>query len=158
RYSAVWTGDNASTWDHLALSIPMLTNLSISGVPFVGADIGGFTGSPDGELYTRWLHAPVLTPFVRTHSAIDTQMREPWSYGAAFERINRASIELRYQLLPYIYSVFAASESDGRGVMRPLWFAYPGDVKTYLLEDEFLSARTCWLRRSCISARIGAAC
>src|SRR3954470_8897825 len=51
RYSAVWTGDNASTWEHLALSIPMLTGMSVSGVPLVGADIGGFTGSPSAQLY-----------------------------------------------------------------------------------------------------------
>jgi alpha-glucosidase len=138
RYSAVWTGDNASTWDHLALSIPMLTNLSISGVPFVGADVGGFTGSPSGELYTRWLQAAVLTPFLRTHSAIDTEPREPWTYGASFEAINRATIELRYRVLPYLYTLFAQSEATGLPPIRPLWFEYPNDFATYLREDEFL--------------------
>jgi alpha-glucosidase len=138
RYSAVWTGDNASTWEHLALSIPMLTNLSISGVPFVGADVGGFTGSPSGELYTRWLQAAALTPFLRTHSAIDTAQREPWSYGTDFENINRATIELRYQLLPYLYTLSAESEASGLPPLRPLWFEYAHDVQTYLVEDEFL--------------------
>jgi alpha-glucosidase len=141
RYSAVWTGDNASTWEHLALSIPMLTNLSISGVPFVGADIGGFTGSPSGELYARWLQAAALTPFMRTHSAIDTEPREPWSYGADFEAINRKTIELRYRLLPYLYTLLAQSEAAGLPPMRPLWFAYPTDAAALLNDDEFLVGR-----------------
>src|SRR5687768_3070265 len=68
RFSAVWTGDNYASWDHLALSIPMLANLSVSGVPFVGGDVGGFNDRPSGELYTRWLQAAVLTPFLRSHS------------------------------------------------------------------------------------------
>ena len=141
RYSAVWTGDNASTWEHLALSIPMLTNLSISGVPFVGADIGGFTGAPSGELYTRWLQAAALTPFMRSHSAIDTPQREPWTHGAPFEAINRASIELRYVFLPYLYTLFAQSEASGIPPMRPLWFEYPRDPAALLRDDEFLVGR-----------------
>ena len=141
RYAAVWTGDNATSWEHLALSIPMLTNLSISGVPFVGADIGGFTGTPSAELYTRWLQAAALTPFFRTHSAIDTATREPWTWGANYERINRATIELRYRLLPYIYSLFAQNETAGMPPLRPLWFEYPHDVKSTLIEDEFLVGR-----------------
>jgi len=141
RFSAVWTGDNDATWDHLAMTIPMLTNLSVSGVPFVGADVGGFVETPSAELYTRWLQAAALTPFFRTHSAIDTEPREPWSFGADYEKINRESIELRYRMLPYLYTAFAAEEMDGEPVMRPLWFDYPHDVKTYLREDEFLAGR-----------------
>ena len=138
RYSAVWTGDNASTWDHLAMSIPMLANLSVSGVPFVGADIGGFTGSPSAELYTRWLQAAALTPFMRTHSAIDTAQREPWTFGGAYDEINRATIELRYRLLPYLYTLFSDSAATGVPPMRPLWFEYPRDVGSWQLQDEFL--------------------
>ena len=141
RYAAVWTGDNASTWDHLALSIPMLANLSVSGVPFVGADIGGFTGTPSAELYTRWLQAAALTPFMRTHSAIDTAPREPWTHGEKYEAINRASIELRYRLLPYLYTLFADSAATGMPPLRPLWFEYPRDVAAYQLADQFLLGR-----------------
>jgi alpha-glucosidase len=138
RYAAVWTGDNVASWEHLALTIPMLTNLSISGVPFVGADVGGFVGSPSAELYTRWLQAAALTPFFRTHAEIGSRDREPWSYGEEFERINRATIELRYQLLPYIYTLFAKNEASGQPVLRPLWFDHPNDLETLLLDDEFL--------------------
>jgi alpha-glucosidase len=141
RYSAVWTGDNVASWEHLALSIPMLCNLGISGVPFVGADVGGFSGEPSGELFTRWLQAAALTPFCRSHAEIGTGDQEPWSYGEEFEAINRASIELRYQLLPFLYSLFYDHEETGAPVMRPLWFEYPRDEQTYLIEDQFLVGR-----------------
>ena len=141
RYAAVWTGDNVASWEHLALTIPMLTNLSISGVPFVGADIGGYAGSPSAELYARWLQAASLTPFFRTHAEIGSADREPWSYGPEFERINRATLELRYRLLPYLYTLFAEHEANGDAVLRPLWFEYPADVRTYLLDDQFLLGR-----------------
>ena len=138
RYAAVWTGDNVSTWEHLALSIPMLCNLSVSGVPFVGTDIGGFAGEPSGELFARWLQAAALTPFCRAHSEIGTSDQEPWSYGEEFEGINRATIELRYQFLPYLYSLFHEHEQTGVPVMRPLWFDYPHDRRTYNVDDQFL--------------------
>lgn len=139
RYSAVWTGDNSANWSHLALTIPMLTGMSVSGIPFVGADAGGFMGGdPDAELYTRWLQAAALTPFFRVHSNDTSAAREPWMYGEEHEAINRATIELRYRLLPYLYSLFADSEKAGLPPMRPLWFAYPRDVAASLIEDEYL--------------------
>ncbi|ALK99353.2 TIM-barrel domain-containing protein [Massilia sp. WG5] len=138
RYAAVWTGDNSPSWSHLALSIPMLSNLSVSGVPFVGADVGGFMGSPSAELYARWLQAAALTPYFRTHSNDVSAAREPWAFGADYERINRATIELRYRLLPYLYTLFADSEQSGLPPMRPLWFAYPGDTRASLVDDQFL--------------------
>ncbi len=141
RYSAVWSGDNDATWDHLALTIPLLTNLSISGVSFVGADVGGFAATTTPELYTRWLQAAALTPFFRTHSANDTEQREPWTYGGDYERINRASIELRYRLLPYLYTLFAQNETSGLPPLRPLWFHYPQDVDAALIADEYLVGR-----------------
>ncbi|HEX8069153.1 MAG TPA: TIM-barrel domain-containing protein [Pyrinomonadaceae bacterium] len=141
RYSAVWTGDNVPSWEHLALSVPMLTNLSVSGVPFVGADVGGFAGSTTPELYARWLQAAALTPFCRTHSNNESAAREPWAFGDTYERINRASIELRYRLLPYLYTVFQEHTQNGVPVMRPLWFNYPADYAVYdppLALGEFL--------------------
>lgn len=141
RYSAVWTGDNVASWEHLRLTIPMLTNLSVSGVPFVGADVGGFAENPSGELYARWLQAAVLTPFLRSHSSAGTNNKEPWEYGEEFTKINRASVELRYQFLPYLYTLFYQHEQTGQPVLRPLWYEYPNDVKTYLRDDEYLVGR-----------------
>ena len=138
RFSAVWTGDNYASWDQLALTIPMLTNLSVSGVPFVGSDVGGFNDRPSGELYTRWLQAAALTPFLRSHSVGWSGNKEPWEYGDEFTPINRASIELRYKFLPYLYSLFYEHERTGHPVMRPLWYEFPDDKSTYLISDEYL--------------------
>ena len=138
RYSAVWTGDNYAGWEHLALSIPMLANMSVSGVPFVGADVGGFQDMPTGELYTRWLQAAALTPFLRSHSVGWVGNKEPWEFGDEFTRINRETVELRYQFLPYLYTLFREHERTGAPVMRPLWFEFPDDKSTYLVNDEYM--------------------
>jgi alpha-glucosidase len=138
RYSAVWTGDNYAGWEHLALTIPMLANMSVSGVPFVGADVGGFNDMPSGELYARWLQAAALTPFFRSHSVGWVANKEPWEFGEEFTRINRAAVELRYQFLPYLYTLFREHERSGAPVMRPLWYEYPRDKQTYLISDEFM--------------------
>jgi alpha-glucosidase len=141
RYSAIWTGDNVASWDHLRLSIPMLTNLGVSGVALVGADVGGFSGNPSPELYARWLQAAALTPFLRSHSENGSNPHEPYSFGPQFTDINRASVELRYRLLPYLYSLFREHTETGAPVMRPLWFEYPDDARTYLVEDQYLAGR-----------------
>jgi alpha-glucosidase len=141
RYSAVWTGDNVASWDHLRLSISMLLNLGVSGVPLVGSDVGGFSGNPSAELYARWLQAAALTPFLRSHSENGSNPHEPYSFGAEFTPINRASVELRYRLLPYLYTLFHEHTETGAPVMRPLWFEYPDDARTYLVEDQYLVGR-----------------
>ncbi len=141
RYSAIWTGDNVASWDHLRLSITMLLNLGVSGVPLVGSDVGGFSGNPTPELYTRWLQAAALTPFLRSHSEMGSNPHEPYSFPKEFTDINRASIELRYRLLPYLYTLFREHTETGAPLMRPLWFEYPDDQRTYLIEDEYLVGR-----------------
>jgi len=141
RYSAVWTGDNATSWDHLALTIPMLTNLGVSGVALVGADIGGFGGNPSPELYTRWLQAAALTPMMRSHVEKQHPDREPWMHDEPYTSINRKAIELRYQLLPHLVALFEEHRRTGAPVMRPMWFEYGTDVRTLLIEDQFMVGR-----------------
>ena len=138
RFSAIWTGDNYASWDQLAMTIPMLTNMSVSGVPFVGGDVGGFNDRPSGELYARWLQAAALTPFFRSHSVGWAGNKEPWEYGDEFTAINRSTVELRYKFLPYLYTLFKEHENTGAPIMRPLWYEFPADKKTYLVADEYL--------------------
>lgn len=138
RYAAVWTGDNSSTWDHLRLSLPEIMNLGISGLTQVGADIGGFVGSPSPELFTRWLEAGVFYPYCRTHTAYGTENQDPWSYGNRKEKINRSMIELRYRLMPYLYNAFHEAAETGLPVMRALLLDYPGDSLAVSQEGEFL--------------------
>jgi alpha-glucosidase len=138
RYAAAWTGDNTSNWEHLHLWIPMTLNFGLSGQPFAGPDIGGFSESPTPELYTRFLQGGVFSPLCRTHTAKGTKDQEPWSYGPKYEAINRRYIEMRYQLMPYIYTVFEEAARTGLPVMRPLALEYPTDRRTYRLDTQFL--------------------
>ena len=141
RYAAIWPGDNISSWTHLRATIPMLTGLGLSGVAFVGSDIGGFADTPSAELYTRWLQTGVFYPFMRTHTTLGTPDQEPWSYGTVHEAINRRFIELRYQMLPHIYNVMVEASTTGIPAMRPLVLEFPQDPATYGLDDEFMFGR-----------------
>jgi len=131
RYSAVWTGDNEATDEHMLLSARMVTGLGISGVSFTGSDVGGFMGNPTEQLFTRWMSLGVYTPLFRNHSAWDTKSKEPWSFGLNIERMVREMIIQRYRLLPYIYSVFHESTVSGLPVARSLAINYTFDEKVY---------------------------
>ena len=138
RHAAVWNGDVDSSWHHLAQSIPMFLNMGLSGVPFLGTDIGGFQFNATAELYVRWLQYAVFTPYMRAHTALGTDDHEPWAFGKEAEEIARESINLRYRLLPYVYSVFREAAGSGRPVMRTLASAFPGDARAYGISDQFL--------------------
>jgi alpha-glucosidase len=138
RYAAVWPGDNTSEWSSLRQSIPTLLGLGISGFSFVGSDIGGFVGAPSGELYTRWMQVAVFYPFMRSHSNLDSPDKEPWVFGHENEIINRHAIELRYELLPYIYNAMQQASQTGVPAMRPLFLDYPDDENVAKMNDEFL--------------------
>jgi alpha-glucosidase len=138
RYAAVWPGDNVSDWGHLRGSIATLMGMGLSGLAFVGSDIGGFSEAPTAELYTRWLQAGVFYPFMRSHTTFGTPDQEPWSYGTHHEAVNRRAIELRYELLPHIYNVMREASLTGLPALRPLLLEYPGDPNTYGIEDQFM--------------------
>ncbi|MFW0717026.1 glycoside hydrolase family 31 protein [Pedobacter sp. N23S346] len=137
RYASVWTGDNIATWEHLKIGNIQCQRLSVSGVPFCGTDIGGFSGEPDGELFTRWIQLGTFSPFMRAHSAGDTAEREPWSFGEFFEDINRKFIELRYRLMPYLYSVFWEHHRYGFPILRPLVMLEQENISNSFRQDEF---------------------
>lgn len=137
RYSSVWTGDNIATWEHLRIGTLQLQRLSVSGLSFCGTDIGGFTGEPDGELYTRWMQFGVFSPFMRVHSAGDTRDREPWSFGPEWEAICKKFIELRYKLLPYIYSTFWRQHKYKEPILRPIALLEQHKAQNLLREEEF---------------------
>ncbi|MCK4259218.1 MAG: glycoside hydrolase family 31 protein [Halanaerobiales bacterium] len=138
RIAAVWTGDNRSFWEHLALSIPMLTTLGMSGVTFAGGDIGGFGFDADPELFIRWMQLGICYPFCRAHSAVGTRDQEPWSYGQKIENIAKEYISLRYRLMPYFYNLFYRASKLGDPVMRPMVLEYQNDEKVHNLNDQFM--------------------
>jgi len=137
RYSSVWTGDNIASWEHLWLANIQSQRLSISGFSYVGSDIGGFIDTPDAELYARWIALGAFHPFFRTHSSGDHGDQEPWSFGDEATDLARKFIELRYRLLPYMYTAFWQYAQFGTPMLRPLVFLDQNDTNTYLRMAEF---------------------
>lgn len=137
RYSSVWTGDNVASWEHLWIGNIQCQRLSISGISFCGTDIGGFIGEPDGELFVRYIQMAVFHPFFRGHSSSDQGDKEPWAFGSSYEPLIRKAIELRYCLLPYIYTTFQQHVTKGTPMIRPLSFLNQHDHHTHMRQEEF---------------------
>lgn len=131
RFTTVWTGDNVASEDHLELGIRMLQGLGLSGIPFAGMDVGGFIGHPSPELFARWMQVGALTPFFRTHTHYGSQDQEPWSFGDEIEKINKATLQWRYQIIPYLYSLLWKSHQSGAPLIRPLFWHYQDDNRVY---------------------------
>ena len=138
RYAANWMGDNLARWDHLWLSIAMGSGFGISGQAFVGADIGGFLGDTQPELFLRWMQYGVLTPFCRNHSAIGNVDQYAWAFGSVIEDHLRTAIKLRYRLIPYLYACFLTASETGAPVQRPMIFDHQYDGTVRDLDDQYL--------------------
>ena len=138
RYVAKWTGDNMAEWSHLDIAQPMILALSISGMPFVGADVGGFFGNPEEELLVRWYQVGAFYPFFRAHAHIETKRREPWLFGDHNTQLIRKAIARRYTLLPLYYTIAFESMLTGEPYVRPLFMEYPNDATTFNVDDSFL--------------------
>ena len=158
RYAALWTGDNVASWEHLDIANRQCIRMAISGYSMVGTDIGGFVDDPSPELLTRWLQLAVFHPFMRIHSMGNNtdgaaeaeadevkkaeennrQDQEPWVHGKAHTKRNRKAIEMRYQLLPYIYTTFQQHTKTGRPTLRNLFFYDPSDPQCRKFSDQFM--------------------
>jgi alpha-glucosidase len=140
RYSAVWTGDNVAYDEHMLLGIRLVNSLGLTGVAFAGYDAGGFVGESNPKLFARWMSIASLSPFFRAHTMINTRDSEPWSYGEEVESICRNYIKFRYQLLPYIYSLFYDASNRGMPVQRSLAIDYTHDHRVYnhLYHNQYL--------------------
>jgi len=134
----MWTGDNSSWWEHLLMTIPMCCNMSLSGVSFVGADVGGFMDSADPELVARWTQMGAFMPLFRSHSMIRSAPQEPYALGEPYTSICRKYIKLRYRLLPYMYTLIRQCTQDGAPVMRPMVYDFPDDSSTHTMYDQFM--------------------
>ena len=131
RYSAVWTGDNVAYNEHMILGVRMVSNMGLGGIAFAGYDVGGFVGDATTKLFARWVSLGAFSPFFRGHSMINSRDTEPWAYGEEVEQISRNYIKFRYQLLPYIYSLFHDASQTGLPVQRSLAIDYPHNYKIY---------------------------
>jgi alpha-glucosidase len=131
RYAAVWTGDNTAKDEYLLGGALLNTQMGLSGVPFVGDDIGGYIGPASKELFTRWMQVGMFSPYARNHKEAYAQANEPWSFGEETEGIAKAFMEFRYRLMPYLYSAFYEASQTGMPIARSLCINYPFDEKVY---------------------------
>ncbi|WP_264537782.1 glycoside hydrolase family 31 protein [Flavobacterium sp. N1736] len=138
RYTSSWTGDNVATWEHLWIANIQVQRMSISGMGFTGSDIGGFAEQPTGELYARWIQLGVFHPFCRTHSSGDHGNQEPWAFDEEVINITRKFVSLRYQLLPYLYTMFWQYIEEGIPMLKPLVYYDQDDTQTHYRNDEFI--------------------
>jgi len=138
RYSSSWTGDNVASWEHLWIANIQMQRMSISGMGFTGSDIGGFAEQPSGELYARWIQLGVFHPFCRTHSSGDHGDQEPWAFDEEVTNIIRKFVNLRYQLLPYLYTMFWQYIEQGIPMLKPLVYYDQDDIQTHYRNDEFI--------------------
>jgi alpha-glucosidase len=162
RYAALWTGDSASSWDFLALNLPEVLNLGLSGVPISGCDIGGFAdsdgngntaasydnGIPTGnitnyELLTRWMHLGAFLPWYRNHyNGYIKAFQEPYRYGEPVPTNCRKYIELRYRMLQLHYDALYEWTQTGMPIARALFLNDAGDPQVYQhLDDQFFVGR-----------------
>lgn len=138
RYSSVWTGDNISLWSQMRMSISMNANLGISGFSFVGNDVSGFGLDSSEELFIRWMEMGPFIPIFRNHSNMYTRRQEPWAFGPRAEKIAKKSIELRYELLPYIYDLYYISNKEGLPIFRPMIMEYEKDMNLLNMREQFM--------------------
>jgi len=131
RYAATWTGDNVASDEHMLAGVRLVNSLAMSGVSFSGYDVGGFCGEASKALFARWLSIAIFSPLLRTHSMINTKDAEPWSFGEEVEEVAKNYIQLRYRLLPTIYSSFNQSANFGIPIVKPLAVDYPFDENIY---------------------------
>lgn len=126
RYAATWTGDNASSWQHLKMGIHQLLNLGMSGFSFAGNDVGGYAGEhPSPELLTRWFQIGAFTPLFRAHAETNRPAQEPWVGDATHVEIRRRFIEERYRLMPYFYAAAEENSRSGIPMLRPVFLNIP---------------------------------
>jgi alpha-glucosidase (family GH31 glycosyl hydrolase) len=164
RYAAfLWSGDVQSRWETLKNHVPIGINSGLSGIPYWGSDIGGFVPTQEytGELYVRWFQFAAFNPLFRSHGR-DWRLHMPWGWNtgeigypetpnyhpdpselhnAAIEPICKKYLELRYQLMPYLYSAVKETCETGVPIIRSLWLHYPADDAAVARGDQYLYGR-----------------
>ena len=135
RYPVHWGGDSRATFGHMASSLRGGLNLILSGFAYWSHDIGGYIHESEPALYARWAQFGLFCSHARAHG---TTPREPWAFGEEVEAIFTKYVNLRYRLLPYIYSCAARAAASGRPVMRPLLLDYQDDPTAHTLDLQYL--------------------
>lgn len=129
--AAAWTGDISPTWSNLQRTPVVLMNWGLASMPYATCDTGGFAGETSAELLTRWMQLSVFSPIMRVHSTLDATPHWPFLWGEPYASTMRDALNLRYQLLPYHYSLaYQQTRTGTLRLMRPLFFDYAQDENT----------------------------
>lgn len=138
RYGGTWSGNVATGWSGLRVSLALVLGLGLCGVPYSGPDIGGYDGAPSAELYTRWFQMAAYLPLFRTHSDKWAGRREPWEFGPRVLEHCRSAMAERERLMPYFLTLSHLAHRTGAPYVRPLWWQHPRDRALRECEDAFL--------------------
>lgn len=139
RYPLHWSGDGLARFEDLACVLRAALSFGLSGFPFYSHDIGGFSGLPDAALYVRWAQFGLFSSHARCHGV---PPREPWAYGEEAEAIFRRYAELRYRLLPYIFSEAVVCGQTSAPFLRPLVLDWQNDPNVFTIDDQYLFGRS----------------
>uniref|UniRef100_A0A672H6P9 Lysosomal alpha-glucosidase n=1 Tax=Salarias fasciatus TaxID=181472 RepID=A0A672H6P9_SALFA len=138
HFSGVWTGDVRSDWEQLRFSIPAVLQFSLFGVPLAGADVCGFEGNTTEELCVRWMQLGAFYPFMRNHNDRANAPQEPYVFGQKAQAAMRSAVNLRYSLLPFLYTLFHHAHTSADTVARPLFMEFPTDPNCQTIDRQFL--------------------
>ncbi|KAH7336713.1 glycosyl hydrolases family 31-domain-containing protein [Rhexocercosporidium sp. MPI-PUGE-AT-0058] len=137
KWAGHWGGDNASLWAYMYFSISQALSFSLFGIPMFGVDTCGFNGNSDEELCNRWMQLSAFFPFYRNHNTLSANPQEPYVWASVAEA-SRTAMNIRYTLLPYIYTTFYLSHTTGSTVMRALAWEFPNDPSLVAADQQFL--------------------
>ena len=138
RYGAVAAGSNHAKFEDVELSVNELLSLGISGIPFSGHDVPGYSGTPSDDLFVQFYQLGVYYPFFRANSEMGYEMREPWLQSPRVQRAISAAIKQRYAQAHYLYNAFYESSVEGLPIIRPMWMEFPQDEMTFDLNHQFM--------------------
>lgn len=136
RYGGIWTGDNSSWWKHILLSLQMMPGLNMCGFMYVGSDLGGFGSNVTEDLMIRWLQFGLFSPLMRNHSALGTKNQELYRFSN--KEVLRNILNVRYMLLPYIYSEYMKAILRDDMYFKPLSFVYEDDKRCLDIENQLI--------------------
>lgn len=136
RYGGIWTGDNQSWWSHLLLSIKQMPSLNMCGFMYIGSDIGGFGANATEDLVLRWTAFGVFTPLMRNHAALGTRLQECYRFDN--KDMFRNVLQVRYRLVPYLYSEYMKACLEDGMMFRPVAFDYNDDEFASQAEDQLM--------------------
>ncbi|XP_014841756.1 PREDICTED: sucrase-isomaltase, intestinal-like isoform X2 [Poecilia mexicana] len=140
KYSGHWLGDNGANWNDIKWAIPGMLEFGLFGIPYIGADICGFFDNSTEELCRRWMQVGAFYPFSRNHNAEGFQPQDPAYYGAdsMLVKSSKHYLNIRYTLLPYLYTLFYKAHTTGETVVRPLLHEFYSDSATWDVDRQFL--------------------